>query len=150
MRQKITADLKQAIKNQEQIKVSVLRLLEAALQNAEIKKNREKLTEDEVLKVIKSEVKKREEAIQIYKENAKEDQAAKESSEVEILKEYLPEQLSEDKIKEIVDKIKQEQGIDDPKDFGKLMGAVMKESGGQADGGLVKKLVTETLNEDQK
>lgn len=148
MRQKITADLKQAIKNQEQIKVSVLRLLEAALQNAEIKKNREKLTEDEVLKVIKSEVKKREEAIQIYKENAKEDQAAKESSEVEILKEYLPEQLSEDKIKEIVDKIKQEQGIDDPKDFGKLMGAVMKESGGQADGGLVKKLVTETLNED--
>ena len=149
MRTKITADLKQAIASQDKEKTSVLRLLEAALQNAEIKKNREKLTEDEILKVIKSEVKKREESIQIYKENNKEEQATKELKEAEILKQYLPEQLSEDKIKEIVAKIKEEQGIDSPKDFGKLMGAVMKEVKGQASGELVQRLVNESLNKEE-
>ena len=145
MRQKITDDLKQAIQNQDQVKVSVLRLLEAALQNAEIKNNREKLKDEEVLKIIKSEIKKREEASELYKKGDRGELAQKEDQEIVILKKYLPEQLGEDKIKEVINKVIEEQQLASAKDFGKLMGAVMKEVGGQADGGLVNKLVKEAL-----
>lgn len=139
--QQIENDYQQAFKAKEESVVSVLRLLRSALKNEEIAK-KEKLTDDEVIKILKTEIKKRKESIDEYKKADRDELADKEQAELVILEKYLPQQMSEDQINEIADKV-----IADNPDanFGQVMGQVMAQTKGQADGQLVKQIVEQKL-----
>jgi len=136
--EQIEKDYQQAVKERKEDVVSVLRLLLAALKNAKIEK-RQELDQQEVVKVIKSEIKKRNESIKEYEDAQRQDLADKEKNELEILKPYLPEQLSEDQVRAKVQEIIS--GIEDLDNFGQVMGKVMAELKDQADGALVKQIV---------
>lgn len=139
--EQIEQDFKQAYLNKEESVVSVLRMLKAVLKNAQIQKIAE-LTDEDVIKVLKSEVKKRKESALEYQQGNRQDLADKETEEVKIIEKYLPEQISEDKIRLVVKEvIGQNQGMNN----GKLIGAVMSQLKGQADGNVVKKIVEEEL-----
>ncbi len=145
LKEKIESDLKQALKEKNQAVISTLRLLNAAILNAEIAAMRKEFTDEDVLKVISQEVKKRKDSIEEYKKGKREDLVAREEAELEILKRYLPKELSEEEIKMIVEKKVKELGATGPEDFGKVMGAVMKEVARRAGGAVVGKIVREIL-----
>jgi len=144
LKEKISEDLKQAMKERNEIKTRVLRLLNSAIKNFEVEKMGI-ATDDEVEKIILKEMKKRQESIQAYKNANREDLAAEEEEELEILKEYAPKMLSEKEIREIVKKTIDEINAT-PKDFGKVMKEVMAKVKGKADGSLVSKVVKELLS----
>jgi len=147
--EQIEKDLKNALLQKEGIKISTLRLLRAALQNREIELRplKKEFDEEEIIRVIKKEVKKREEAIKIYEEAKRNDLIQKEKEELEILKKYLPQELSTEEIKKIIqEKIRFfEKGTN----LGKIIGEVMKEVKGRADGGKVAALVREELEKKE-
>ncbi len=148
LQQDIAAKFLEAYKNKEEMRVSVLRLLKSALANKMIEKKMAKdaiLADDEVIAVIKSEVKKRQDSVESYKQGGREDLADKEAREAEILSEFLPEQMSEDQVREIVKAVIAELGAT-AGDFGKVMGAAMAKTKGQSDGTVVSKLVKEELS----
>lgn len=140
--EKINSDFTQALKEKRQDALSTLRLLLAAIKNERIKKMAD-LTDEDVIKIIKSEIKKRKESISEYEKGNRIDLAEKEKKELEFLNPYLPEQMSEDQIKDAVQKILET--LTDKENEGKVMGAVMAQLKGQADGALVKKVVSEFL-----
>jgi uncharacterized protein YqeY len=145
LREKIKNDFKEAFKAKEISRLSVLKMLNAAIANAEIAKNREKLSEEELIGVILSEAKKRKDAIEQYEKAGRENLAGKEKEELEILKNYLPEQLSEEKIREFVQKTIKEIGAESSADFGKAMGKIAPQLKGKADGAIIAKIVKEEL-----
>ena len=105
MMQKIEDDFKQALKNKEGLVVSTLRMLKSALHNKEIEKRGEQLTEAEVVKVISKQIKQREDSIEQFKKGQRQELVEKETGECEILKRYLPKQLSQKEVEEVVKKI---------------------------------------------
>ena len=146
--ERITRDFKEALSKKQTERLSVLRLLKTALHNKEIelRPKKEDLTDEIALEVIQREVKKRKEAIEMFKKGERTDLAEKEKIELEILLPYLPEQLADDKIKEVVLRAIEKIEAAGPSDFGKVMGAVMKEVKGQAEGNKVSQFVREELN----
>jgi len=104
------------------------------------------LPEDEILAVIKSEVKKRKDSIVSYQEGSRDDLVKKEQQEITVLEKYLPEQMSEDQVREIVQGTIAEVGASGAGDFGKVMGVVMTKTKGQTDGQIVADVVKEELN----
>ncbi len=143
---KIDDDLKEAMKSKDDFTLSVLRMLKAAMLNAAIEKKRKVLeTDEETAEVIKREVKKLRDSLEDFKKGGRDDLVQKTEKEIDVLEKYLPEQLSEEKIREIVKKVVDELQPSGPSDFGKVMGAAMKEANGQADGNVVKKMVEELL-----
>ena len=145
LKEKIKNDFKETFKAKDFFSLSVLKMLNAAIINAEISKKRKNLSEEELLEVISSEAKKRKDAIEQYKKGERDDLAAKEEKELEILEKYLPEQLSEEKIKEVVQKTIKEIGAISPADFGKVMGKIMTQLKNKADGTIIAKIVKEEL-----
>ncbi len=136
------------MKAKDAVKLSTLRMLLAALKNKKIElKQEDELNDEQVLGVIKTEVKKRKDSIIAYKEGGRDDLVKKENSELEILGKYMPEQMSEEAISDVVGKIVSGLGEVGPADFGKVMGAAMKELKGQADGTIVSEAVKKVLNE---
>ena len=130
----------------DEILVSILRLLKTAIKNAEIAK-KDKLTNEEILKVISSEVKKHKDSIEAYQQGGRADLLEQEQKELVILDQYLPEQLSDDKVKELVIKAIRAVNPAGPQDFGRVMGKVMAEAKGQVQGDKVKKIVQEQLSQ---
>ena len=100
LKERIDVDFKQSLKNQEKLRLSTLRLLISEVHNAEIAK-REELSEDELISVIKKEIKRRDQAITEYQKAARIDLVEKEKAEREILSAYLPQQLSEDEVENL-------------------------------------------------
>lgn len=147
LKERLSEDLKNAMKSGDKIRLEVVRMLQTMLRRREIERKGEgkDLTEEDEIQVIKSEIKKRKEAIELFEKGGRVDLAEKERKELEILNEYLPEQMSEEEIREIVGRIIQETGAVGQKDFGKVMGLAMKELKGKADGSLVQKIVKEKL-----
>ena len=145
LREKIKNDFKEAFKAKEISRLSVLKMLNAAIANAEIAKNRQELSEEELIGVISSEAKKRKDAIEQYEKAGRENLAGEEKEELEILKNYLPEQLSEEKIRELAQKTIKEIGADSSADFGKAMGIIAPQLKGKADGAIIAKIVKEEL-----
>lgn len=158
--QKIKQDLKEAMQSKDTEKVSVLRMLISYLslkdkeKKAKFSKQDEgnnlseeenQLSDEETLEVVFSEVKKRKDSINQYQEGGREDLAEKEKQELEILNEYLPEQMDETKIREKVKQKIKETGAEDQQDMGKVMSVLMPEIKGKADGNLVNKIVKEEL-----
>ncbi len=148
LREKINIDLKQAMRAKDTNKLSVLRLLISAFNNEAIslKKKDEGLTDDEELKVIKREVKKRKDSIEQYTAGGRSELADQEKKELEILQAYLPAEMSEEQVRKIVVEVVAEMGEIAPSQFGQVMGQVMAKTQGQADGALVSRIVKETIN----
>lgn len=142
--ERLKKDSVEALKANESLRVEVLRGLLAAVHNREIElrgKGKE-LSEEEVLTVLGREAKKRKEANQIYSEAGRVELAEKESRELEIIKSYLPLELGADEIEVIVRKVVSG-GVTE---FGQVMGAVVKETKGRAEPGVVKRIVEKVLD----
>jgi hypothetical protein len=139
--QKISDDLKQAMRDKNAEKLSTLRMLQAALKNEAINLKKAELEDAEVNKIIKSEIKKRKDSIEAYQQGGREDLAASEMKEKELLESYLPAQLSVEEVTSKVQAVIAGLSEDEKKNFGALMGRVMKELGDQADGNVVRQIV---------
>lgn len=143
--EKIENELKIALKEKDKIKLSTLRLLKAEIKNAEIEK-KDDLNDEDIMQIISREVKRRREAISEYNRGNRPELAEKESKEAEVLSEYLPEQLSEEEIHQIIIKAIAEVQANSPQDLGKVMSQVMPAIKGRADGKVVNQLAREALS----
>jgi len=148
LHQTIEAELKSALKSGEKEKAGVLRFLISAIKNYQIEqklKGEEYLKDEDIIAVVRRQAKQRKDSIAEYEKGNRADLVEKEKAELAILENYLPQQVGEEKIREIVKAKKEELGIADKSGFGRLMGEVMKELKGQADGDAVKRMVDEEL-----
>ena len=147
LKDKIQEDLKAAMMAKETAKLSAIRMLKSAIQYYEIQKGGAgyEATDEDIIDVIVKEIKKRKESIELYKQGGREDSAASEQKEVEVLESYLPKQMSEDEVRSLVQDAIKQTGAASMQDMGKVMGALMPKVKGKADGGLVSKIVKEEL-----
>ncbi len=145
--QRITEDMKTAMKEHNEHALSAIRFLFSAIKSEAITAgDRENISDETCLKVIKKQVKQRKESIEQYRAGNRTDLVEKEEAELKYIEAYLPEMISEEEIMKVVEATKAELGITDPAKMGQLMGAVMKKLAGQEfDGALVKALVEKTL-----
>lgn len=154
LKEKIREDLNEALKAKEELKTSVLRLLSSAILNKEKDKRYKSgkaedvsLTDEEIIEVVSSEAKKRKEAMELYEKGARPELAEKEKKEIEILENYLPEQLSVEELKGLVKEAVAKTGAKEPKDMGKVMAELAPKIKGKADGSMVSKIVKELLSQ---
>ena len=130
---RINQDMKAAMKQRNRGRVGALRMLGAALKNGEIEAERP-LTEEEEQVVLRRQLKQREESAEAFRKAGREERAASESAEAEIVREYLPEPLSADELEQIVDEALRETGATGIKDMGAVMGQAMALAEGRAEG----------------
>ena len=142
--ERLQADMKSAMREGAAQRRDTLRMAIAAAQNA-AKDKRAPLTDEETLEVIGREVRKRRESVAAYEGAGREDLAAKERAEIDILTPYLPEQLGEDEIRALAREAVAASGATSPKDMGRVMSQLMPTVKGRADGKLVSAIVTEEL-----
>lgn len=141
--EQIEEQLKTFLKAKNQIAVDTLRGLKTRITNEQIAKGGP-LAEDDILTLVKSEVKRRKEAAEAFTTGNRPEAAAKELQEIEILNEFLPEQISEEQIAQVIDgKISENGWV--VSDFGKAMGAMKQEFGNSADGAVIAKILKEKL-----
>jgi uncharacterized protein len=149
LKEAIKNDLNKAIKEQNSLFSGTLRMLLAAISNKEkekkYKEGSEELAEEEVLNIVVSEAKKRKEAIESFKNAQRLELAEKEESELKVLEKYLPEQLSEEELKNLVQEAINEVSCSGVKDMGKVMAVLMPKIKGKADGSQVSQIVKELL-----
>ena len=141
----IEEELIKALKAKEDDKVNTLRYLKSALQNQAIDFKKKELTDEEVGEVVTAEVKKHRESIAEFKKGGRQDLVDQEQKELSILEKYRPKQLDQEELSKIIDQAISETGASGEADMGKVMGAVMPQVKGKADGGLVAKLVSQKL-----
>jgi uncharacterized protein len=144
LREKIQQSQKEAMKARDTEKTSILRMLWAAIRNAEIEK-KDDLGNDEIIQIVKRQVKQANDSLKDFESGGRNDLVEKTKKEIEMLSIYLPEQMSDDDLKEIVKKVIEDTGASSPSDIGKVMGGIMKEVGGKADGNRVKEVVASFL-----
>ena len=162
LKERIERDLKESLKERREIELSVLRMLKAGLVNKEKEKryniSKEKpelnvsdldkeslLSDEEIISFILSEIKKGKKAILDFKKGKREDLVEKEKKEIDILKTYLPKQLSEEEVMKISKEAVEKTGAKDIKDMGRVMAEIMLKTKGKADNSLVSKIVKEML-----
>lgn len=146
LKEQIPEDLKNALRNKNTLELSVLRMLQAALKNKEIDNKGETITDEVVISVVGAEIKKRRDAVQEYEKVNRPDAADQEKAEIEILMKYMPQQMSEDEIREVVKSTVEETQAKSMKDIGKVMKALMPKVKGKADGSVVNRIVRELLD----
>ncbi len=145
LKEKIQTDLVSAMKSKEELKLSTLRMLTAAIKNKEIEKHPTPLTDDEVLSVITSEVKKRTDATLDYTKGGRPELAQKENEEKKILESYLPAHLSDAELAILVDAAIKDGNATTQKDFGAVMKILMPKVKGKTSGNTVSDLVRQRL-----
>ncbi len=143
---KIFNDYKEAMKNKDTLKSAVLSFLRAAMINAAVEKKKKDLDDNEVITVVKKQIKQRQDSIEQFQKGNRQDLVDKETKELEILKSYLPAELSSDEIKKIIEEAILLTGASGIKDMGKVMKEVTAKIAGRADGKLVSDLVKERLS----
>lgn len=143
--EKITTDMKDALKKKEAVRLSTLRLLLAAIRNAEIEKKAAKLEDPDILQIIQKQVKQRRDSIEQFKKGSRQDLADKEALEIAVLESYMPAQLAAEELIAIVEGAIKESGAVSKRDAGKVMKIVMEKTKGGADGKVVNGLVMERL-----
>ena len=144
--ERVSADLKTALKEKAQLDLSVLRMLKAELQKFQADKGVSyEITDDDVITLVKRLVKQRKEAAQQYADHGAAERAQDELDEIKVLEKYLPAQLSAEEVESVVRATATELGASTPRDMGKLMKAVMPKLKGQADGKVVKDIVMRVL-----
>ena len=137
----IKDDLKKAIKSQDNIKKLVYRFILSAIHNEEIKLGKE-LDNDMVMKLMIKQAQQRKESIEAFKLGSREDLISKETQELKIIEQFLPEQIDESEIKNLAQQTINEVGAESVKDLGKVMPIIMKKLAGKAEGKIVNKIVT--------
>jgi uncharacterized protein YqeY len=141
---RIEAELKEARLARDQDRRDALSLVLNALRSAE-KELQRPLSDDEELQVLQRERKRRVEAADAFRSGGREEQADAEEYELEVIEEFMPEQLSEEEIEDIIDDVISEVGATSIRDMGRVMAGVMHQVSGRADGSLVSQLVKEKL-----
>ncbi|HMM42154.1 MAG TPA: GatB/YqeY domain-containing protein [Thermomicrobiales bacterium] len=131
--EQLVADLRAAMVAGDTRRRDVIRFLRASITNAQIEKHRE-LTDEEIQDVIRGQVKQRRDAIDMFRKGGREELVESETAEIAILQDYLPQQLSEDEVREIVQRVAEELGASGPRDMGRLMPELMKATGGRVEG----------------
>ena len=144
-RQFLEDQLKEAVLARDKEKVSVYRLLLSQIKNREIAVKRS-LGEDEINEEISREIKKRKEAIELFKQGKRDDLVAREEGEMAILQKFLPPAMSDEKLRQAIKKVVELEKPRGIADFGKIMGKVMSEVKGKADGERVARIVKELIS----
>lgn len=147
LKQKLSEDLKDALKKKDEVRVSSLRMVLAVVVNKEIETRKKDigLSDEEVLEVLLSETKKRKDSVTEFRKGGREDLVAIEEKELAILKNYLPAEMPDEEIKRIVKDGLRESGAGSMSDFGKVMKVIMPILKGRADGDRVSSMVREAL-----
>lgn len=143
--ERLTDDMKQAMRDKDKEKLSVIRMVKAALQNEAIKLGHD-LSDEEELTVLNRELKQRKDSLLEFENAGRSDLADKLIAEIEILMIYMPEQLTEEEVEEIVKQTISETNASTKAEMGKVMGAIMPKVKGKADGSLVNRLVLKHLS----
>lgn len=153
LKENIEKDLRESLKKRGSFKVQVLRFLLSVLHNQEIEKRTKgkepKLTDEEIISLISSEIKKRREAILEFEKAKREDLVEKEKREIDILKKYLPEQLPPEAIEKLAKEIIEKRNYQDLKDLGKIMAELMPKVRGRAGGEKVLEIVKKLLTKEK-
>jgi len=143
----INEDIKQAMRDKDKIKLEALRAVKTAFTIARTSKSAElELSDEEEIKIMQKLVKQRKESAAIYSEQNRPELAEKEEAEVLFIEQYLPAQMSEEEIKEILKEIVSESGASGMAEMGKVMGLATKKLAGKADGKIISQIVRELLN----
>jgi uncharacterized protein YqeY len=148
MREKINADLKEAMKAGEKDRVSTLRLINAAIKSADIEarpSGKDKIADAEILGVLAKMIKQRRDSIEQYRAGGRQDLVDKEAAEIRVIEGYLPKQMGEAEVKVAIAAMIKEVGAQGPKDMGKVMGALKARYAGQMDFGKASAAVKELL-----
>jgi len=147
LKEKIKEDFLKAFREKDQERKAVLSMINSDIKNAEIetKSREEGLSDEKIIELLKRNVKQRKDAVEKYQAGDREELAQKEQKEIEILKEYLPAELGADEIEKVVKAVIEKTGASDMSKMGMVMGAAMQELKGQADGTVVKDIVTKLL-----
>lgn len=143
--ERIADDMKAALKNGDRTKLETLRTLRAQILELSKRGADKPVTADDEGAVLRSAIKKRKEAIEVYSKAKRNDLADKEASELKIIQSYLPEQLDPARVEQEVERILAGLGTVQAADFGRVMGTVMKELKGKADGGVIQSIVKRRL-----
>ncbi|WP_291580488.1 GatB/YqeY domain-containing protein [Clostridium sp. UBA6640] len=145
LKDRLQEDWKNALKGKEKFKASVISMAKAAILQVE-KDNKSSLNDDQVIEVLAKEVKQRRDALQEFEKGNRQDLVDSTNAEIDILLQYLPQQLTEDEIREIVRESAEKLGANSMKDMGKVMAAVRPSTNGRSDGKIVSQIVKEYLN----
>jgi len=146
LKQKLTDDLKQAMKDGDKVRRSVIRLVLAAVKNAEIARQAT-LEDSDILGIIAKEVRQHQESIEAFKQGNRQELVAQEEAELAVLKGYLPQQMTRDEIIVAARKVIEEVGAQEPRDKGKVMPKLIAQLKGRADGRDINAVVTELLSQ---
>jgi len=138
-------ELKTSMKVQDELKLRVLRILLTALKKKE-KEVRRPLEEDEILQTVSQQIKQRKESIAQYRKGNREDLAKNEEDELRILETFMPQQLTENELEQLVSQVIDETGAKSPKDIGKVMKTIMPRVAGRADGKVINQMVCSRLS----
>ena len=145
LKEKLQSDLHQAMRARDRVRMSVLRMLRSAIGYEEIDKKRE-MDDSAVLDIISRQVRQRRESIRMYKDANRQDLVDKETHELQILQEYMPAQLTEEELTALAREVIQQVGATGPRDKGRVMGKLMPQVRGKAQGGDVNRIVTTLLS----
>jgi len=144
LKDKLMEDLKASMKNKDSVRKNTITMIRAAIKQLELDQRKE-LEDDEVLEIISKQLKEKRNALEDFKKAERQDLIDLTEEEINILLEYLPKQLSDEELRQIVIKTIDEVGAKDLKDMGKIMKSIMPKIKGKADGGRVNKIVREIL-----
>ena len=147
LKQRIDQDTKEALKKKDSLKLNVLRMLKSEIKYKEIELGSE-LSDDGVISVLSSSVKKRKDSIQQFEKGGRDDLVAREKAELEVILNYLPEQLTDEELSQIINHAIKEINATGSSDLGKVMKQIMPEVRGRADGKRVNQLVSSQLSFD--
>ncbi len=143
---KINEELKAAIKKGDKLRMETLRSIRAAIIEFNKSGVGREMNEDDEIKILQHNVKKRKDAIELYDKAERYELAHKERTELEIINEFLPKQLTHEEIKQVISDVTSNLGASDMKDFGRVMGEAMKQLKGRAEGSMVQEIVKNILS----
>lgn len=143
--EEIASDIKCALKSGDTERVGVLRMISASLQNEQLSVN-EALSDDRIIAVLRKEAKKRVDAADAFRKGGREERADLEDREKAIIETYLPPELSDDELKQIIQSVMQETGATSVADLGRVMGLTMKRVKGRCDGTKVRSIVEDIFS----
>ena len=146
LREQILDDIKSAMKAKESEKLSALRLINSAIKNREIEIRPKALEEGDIQSVLKKMAKQRKDSIEQYENAKRDDLAAKEKAELELIEKYLPEAMGKEQVEALVKEVIAATGADSMKQMGQVMKEVLAKSGGTADGKMVSEIVKNQLS----
>ena len=148
LEEKIENEYKSAMKARDTVRVSVIRMMKAEINNVKLKQNKSALTDDELIKVVRRQVKQHKDSIEQFEKGKRQDLVDKERKELAILQCYMPEEMPEEELKGLIAEAIKELGATTKKEMGTVIKAVMQKAAGKADGKTVSSIVAGILSKD--